>query len=138
MLSPLLSLESRVWSLESEEIAFDSRLQTLDSRLLLPLVKRRLDYLGGDGAASNVYLKLLAFVGVFCGHVGEADVLLQIWRGAAGGDAALALAVNQHVLVIARDPALCHLEADEAATDALLLLFSQAPAPGDVALVQYE
>src|SRR5947209_3847143 len=87
--------------------------------LLLPLIKRDGNYLRADHAAAHVNLNLLPRAGVLGGHVGHADVLLQVRRGAAGRDVADFFAADVHVLAVARDAALRDLEADELAAHAL-------------------
>src|SRR3954471_10164472 len=92
------------------------------SLLFLPFVKRHLDYLRANCAATHVYLNLLTFICKFYRNICHADILLQVGRGAARCDAAQAFAVNQDLLVVARNSALRHLEADKPSLDTLLLL----------------
>src|ERR1043165_1395153 len=104
--------------------------------LLLPLIKRHGDYLRADHSTANVNLYRLTDDRVINRHVGHADVLLQVRRGAARSDVTDALAIDVNVLAVARDAALRDLEADELAADALLLLACERVAPREVAFAE--
>src|SRR5438067_2345431 len=111
--------------------------QLIAFSLLLSLVERRRNYLRADHSTAHVHLNLLPDVRVFDRNVGHADVLLKIRRGAARRDVADTLAADVNAMTVARDAALHHLEADELAPDALLLLTLQSLAPREVAFVQF-
>src|ERR1043165_778908 len=104
--------------------------------LLFSLIKRHGDYLRADHSTANVNLYRLTDGCVIKRHVGHADVLLQVRRGAARSDVTDALTIDVNVLAVARNAALRDLEADELAAHAFFFLPGERVAPRKVALAE--
>src|ERR1043165_2347348 len=104
--------------------------------LFFSLIKRHGDYLRADHSTANVNLYRLTDGCVIKRHVGHADVLLQVRRGAARSDVTDALTIDVNVLAVARNAALRDLEADELAAHAFFFLPGERVAPRKVALAE--
>src|SRR5215213_2934822 len=107
------------------------------SYLFSSFVKRGLDYLRADQLSTHVNLNLLPHIRKFYGDVRKADILFQKWRRTTGRYLSNSFAIDDYVLVIARDAALCHFKTDQLALHAFLFLLRECFATGEVAVIQF-
>src|SRR5688500_14924312 len=103
--------------------------------LLLALVKRRRNHLGGETFSSDVNSKFLTLICKFRGHKSQTDVLLEKGGGRPRSDGADLFVPDVNVEAVAGDPGLPHLEPDQLALEALLLHFGDLVAPNEIALL---
>src|SRR5579862_1890308 len=100
-----------------------------------PLVERHRDHPGARAAAADVHVELGARHGVIDGQIRHADRLLQVRRLRAARDRADPRRADVHVVPMAGDAAVDHLEAGDLPRDASGFLPAQRLGADEVRLV---
>src|SRR2546422_10371952 len=106
---------------------------TNDHHLFASFIEWRRHDFSSDAAATHIPFEAPASGGVLDGEISEADVFLEVWRGAARTDVAHLLAINEDRVAIARDAAFNHFKADQLARQTLLFLRGEHIASDEIA-----